>query len=73
MLEQRDEIEKIQSAFERRNSLSRGDKARIDALLEEYKFDPVEAVTEETFRHLLTRVDEIPPSLALSQAALESG
>ncbi len=72
ILKQRDEIKRIQSAFQRGARISRRDRARIDELLEEYKFDPVEELSEETFRHLLTRADEIPPSLALSQAALES-
>jgi len=72
ILKQRDEIKRLQSDFLRGESLGRKDRAYLDELLEEYKFDPVEVITEETFRHLLTRVDEIPPSLALSQAALES-
>ncbi len=72
ILEQRDEIKRIENAFRRGEPMERRARARVDALLEEYAFDPVEEVTEETFRHLLTRADEIPPSLALSQAALES-
>ncbi len=73
VLEQRDQIKRIQTSFDRKGSVSNRDKGRIDSFLEEYKFDPVETVTDETFQHLLARVDEIPPSLALSQAALESG
>lgn len=72
ILRQRDEIKRIESAFHRGARISRRDRAQIDDLLEEYKFDPIEELSEETFRHLLTRADEIPPSLALSQAALES-
>lgn len=72
ILKQRDEIKRMQNDFLRGAKMDRRDRDYLDTLLEEYKFDPVETVTEETFRHLLTRVDEIPPSLALSQAALES-
>lgn len=72
ILKQRDEIKRLESAFNREKRLNRRDRARIDALLEEYKFDPVADLSEKTFRDLLTRADEIPPSLALSQAALES-
>jgi len=73
ILEQRDDIKRIQTAFLEGRRIGKRDRARIDSLVEEYKLDPVEELSEETFRHLLTRADEIPPSLALSQAALESG
>ena len=73
ILEQRDDIKRIQTAFLEGRRIGKRDRARIDSLLEEYKFDPIEEWSEETFLHLLTRADEIPPSLALSQAALESG
>ncbi len=73
ILKQRDEIKRIQSAFLEGKRIGKRDRGRIDSLLEEYKFDPVDELGEETFLHLLTRADEIPPSLALSQAALESG
>ena len=72
VLEQREEINRIRSQFQERGKLSRRDRARVDAFLEEYRFDPVENVEEQTFDYLLARADKVPPSLALSQAALES-
>ena len=72
VIEQREEIQRIRSQFQERGKLSRRDRARVDAFLDEYRFDPVDDVEEQTFDYLLSRVDKIPPSLALSQAALES-
>ena len=72
VLEQREEIQRIRSQFRERGKLGRKDRARVDAFLEEYRFDPVDQVEERTFDYLLGRVDKVPPSLALSQAALES-
>lgn len=72
IIEQRVEVENFLSEFLRKGKLARRGNARVDALLEEYKFEPVETFEEQTFKDLLSRVDEIPPSLALSQAALES-
>ena len=72
VIEQREEIQRIRSQFHlQRGKLSRRDRARVDAFLDEYRFDPVDDVEEQTFDYLLSRVDKIPPSLALSQAALK--
>ena len=72
IIEQRRDVERMMSKFLESGGISRRERSRVDTLLEEYKFDPVEELEEQTFRDLLSRVDEIPPSLALSQAALES-
>lgn len=72
VLEQREEIQRIRGQFRERGKLGFRDRARIDAFLEEYRFEPVDSVEEQTFDYLPARVDKIPPSLALSQAALES-
>ncbi|GAB5560192.1 MAG: glucosaminidase domain-containing protein [Synoicihabitans sp.] len=40
--------------------------------LAQYEFDPVEKITDETLRLLAQRMDIIPPSLVLAQAAVES-
>lgn len=70
--EKLEEIQRIRNQFRERGKLGRQDKSRIDALLEEYRFHSVESLEERTFDYLLARVDKVPPSLALSQAALES-
>ena len=72
MLKEREEVKRLLAAFDRKGSLSRRERSQADALLEEFSFDPVESYERQTFLDLLSRVDEIPPSLALSQAALES-
>ena len=64
VIEQREEIQRIRSQFQERGKLSRRDRARVDAFLDEYRFDPVDDVEEQTFDYLLSRVDKIPPSLA---------
>ena len=61
VLEQREEIQRIRSEFQERGKLSRRDGARVDAFLEEYRFDPVGKVEEQTFDYLLARVDKVPP------------
>lgn len=72
LLKEREEVKRLLAAFDRKGSLSRRERSQADALLEEFSFDPVESYERQTFLDLLSRVDEIPPSLALSQAALES-
>ena len=72
ILGQRAEGETLMAKFLRKGKLTSREKAKIDSLLEEYQFDPVDSFEEQTFKDLLSRVDEIPPSLVLSQAALES-
>ena len=44
----------------------------IENALEEYEFDPVEEISDETLRQLAQRMDIIPPSLVMAQAANES-
>ena len=63
VIEQREEIQRIRSQFQESGKLSRRDRARVDAFLDEYRFDPVDDVEEQTFDYLLSRVDKIPPSL----------
>jgi Bax protein len=73
ILKERSEVERLMAEFLRKGDLSGRGERRINELLEAYKFDLVDAFEEQTFKDLLSRVDGIPPSLALSQAALESG
>lgn len=48
------------------------DRRWVRRALEEYEFDPVEKIDGEVLRQLAQRMDIIPPSLVLAQAAIES-
>jgi len=48
------------------------DRRWVHRALEAYEFDPVETITSETLRQLAQRMDIIPPSMILAQAAIES-
>lgn len=48
------------------------DSRWVHDALERYDFDPVEEITDETLRQLSQRMDVIPPSLVMAQAANES-
>jgi len=72
-LAQRKVVLDLQKKREKRGSLSKRDLRILNELLVEYEFEPIEQVGERTFHDLLSRIDIIPPSLALAQAALESG
>lgn len=52
--------------------LAQKDLARLQALAEKYQEDFLTQDLEKTYRNLLIKVDEIPASLALAQAANES-
>jgi len=49
------------------------DRRWIQEKLAYYEFDPVEKIDGETLRLLAQRMDIIPPSMVLAQAAIESG
>jgi len=49
------------------------DRGWVEEKLEQYEFDPVEKIDGEVLRQLAQRMDIIPPSLVLAQAAIESG
>ncbi len=62
----------IQEAAHAFPELDDGQRHRLEALAERYRVDA--PVGEgDFFRRLLRRVDEVPPALALAQAANESG
>ncbi len=73
ILEERAEVLKLQAYFERYNRLGSSRLEDFNELRATYKLDPVETATASAFNELLNRVDIIPTSLALAQAALESG
>ncbi|MDQ8182525.1 glucosaminidase domain-containing protein [Pelagicoccus sp. SDUM812005] len=73
ILEERAEVLKLQAYFERNQRLNGSRLESFNELREAYKLDPVDAASPGAFRELLARVDTIPTSLALAQAAIESG
>ncbi|MBD5782355.1 glucosaminidase domain-containing protein [Pelagicoccus sp. NFK12] len=73
ILEERAEVLKLQAYFERNQRLSGSRLESFNQLRESYKLDPVDSASAQSFRELLNRVDTIPVSLALAQAAIESG
>ena len=73
ILAERERIEKLHSRFSRGKRISRRNRKWLNKIGEEYDLASVEKPTEEFLSQLLERVDVIPPSLALAQAANESG
>ena len=67
ILRDRKRIERLRSARARRGSLLSGDGRWLWHLFAAYKVEPFE------FGELLSRVDIVPPSLAVAQAAEETG
>ncbi len=72
IVEQRQEILKLKEIFEKKSKLSSRRTERVRDLAIEYGFEDVGSVTSQVFLDLLSRLDAVPPSIALSQAALES-
>ncbi len=72
ILREREQALKLQQYFERHGRLSSGRLEDLNALLVDYDLSAVESADVQVFAELLLRVDTIPVSLALSQAALES-
>lgn len=73
ILEERADALKLQAYFERNDRLNGSRLETFNELREAYKLDPVEQASKRSFDELLDRVDTIPSSLALAQAAIESG
>lgn len=73
ILQEREEIIKIQQYFERNGRLNGSRLKRLNVILENYNMEGVEQADAQLFERLLRRADTIPPSLVLAQAALESG
>lgn len=73
ILKQRQQLLGIFSRVVGGAGLNDADKATIAAIADEYEVDIKSTVDEATWTELFRRVDAIPPSLPLSQAAKESG
>lgn len=71
--EEREEIERLRARWKSRGHLKDRELDRLNEHLQRYALDAVDEATEETFRDLLSRADIVPPSMALAQAAIESG
>lgn len=65
--EQRDRLLTLRREIDGGNAVAPADQAWLDTLFDEYRVKP------GNFAALVTRVDMVPPSLALAQAAVESG
>lgn len=67
LLEQRERLVALQKKIEAGQSIGREQRAWLNEMYRTYKVEPGE------MDRLLLRVDVVPPSLALAQAAIESG
>ncbi len=72
IVKQRREILKLKEEFEKKSELSSRKSEIVRELAIEYGFEDVGRVSPQVFQDLLSRLDAVPPSIALSQAALES-
>ena len=69
---QRTEVKQLKTQFETQGSLSEEHTQLLMAYAQAYHIEE-QPVSDALFALLLRRVDVIPPSLALAQAAIESG
>lgn len=69
----RTRVEQLFAAYDRREDLSPYDRQWLDTLSERYRLGPAAPDDPGYRRRLLRRVDTLPVSLALAQAANESG
>ena len=72
ILNNRERLEEIRADLEPGEEPGWFGRGWIHEQLEAYEFDPVEEISGETLRQLSQRMDIIPPSLVLAQAAIES-
>ncbi|MGQ9426789.1 glucosaminidase domain-containing protein [Gilvimarinus sp. F26214L] len=70
--EKRQRILAVQREFHSRGKLGRGSRAFLDETLGDYGLDDLSVSTDEQIIRLLRRVDRIPASMVLAQAATES-
>lgn len=69
---QRQALLQIYSEYQQHSSLSRQSEKRLLRLQKQYRLDDDSLETDEVLNTLLLRVDEVPVSMALAQAAIES-
>ena len=68
-----DARQELQTLYDNRDGLSRRQRQRALAIADEYGLEEFDPLAEDDWNILLRRVDAVPPSLALAQAANESG
>jgi len=73
ILDNRNYLLELRDRLEAGGALQEADKIRLEVLAERYRVELSEAMDAADITVLLLRVDIIPPSLALAQAASESG
>jgi Bax protein len=73
ILEIRNDVLEIQADFARKGELSSSEKKFLRKIGERYEFEDLDVLDERFITYLLKRVDVVPPSLAMAQAAYESG
>lgn len=72
ILTKREQVLAIKNQLEETSVLSRESKRRLAELVKEYRFEDESLKPSEQIEKLLLRVDKIPVSMALAQAATES-
>ena len=72
ILEQRRRVVAIDEAYSEAHKLSRRERRDLHALAEDYYLDPAAMSDPELIDELLLRVDTVPASLGMAQAAKES-
>jgi len=72
ILTDRERLLDIRADLEPGEEPGRSDRGWVHKKLEQYEFDSVEKITDETLRLLAQRMDIIPPSMVLAQALVES-
>jgi len=73
ILELRKDILEIQADLVKKGKLSGSEKRFLRKIGERYEFEDLDVLDKRFITYLLKRVDVIPPSLAMAQAAYESG
>ena len=68
----REKIEKLRDRLRDGDGISRRERRWLNRVAKRYALAATERPTERFFKRLLLRVDRIPPSLVLAQAAKES-
>lgn len=72
VIAERKRLQRIYSEFKANKSLSNSDKAYVMALAKDYNLAQMNLTRQDDWKELLKRVDVIPTSMVLAQAADES-
>lgn len=72
IVHQRHRLLNLQDAFEQHGSLTRREQDQLAYLADQYNLPIEDRETKDVFAELRKRIDQIPPAMALAQAAEES-